>query len=93
MSVPAEAKCCMCSVLLVVEESWLFSIIWPDFAMTLVTCMGDVCMAKADMVRRRAAEVPRAPRPDGFDQRAVDAIKERMTGPQRMQRPARRTRA
>lgn len=81
----------MCSVLLLVEESWLFSIVWPDFAMTLVTCMADVCMAKADIVRRRAAEVPRAPRQDGFDQRAVDAIKERMTGAQRMQRPTRGT--
>lgn len=49
--------------------------------MALLTCTHGLCMAKADMVRQWATDVQRAPRTDGFDQRAIDAIKSRMVSP------------
>lgn len=81
----------MCRAVLTVDESWLHCVIWSDFAMDLLTCTGDVCMAKADMVRRRAAEMQRAARPDGFDQRVIDGIKDRMINSGRTLRAAGRT--
>jgi hypothetical protein len=71
----------MCFRDLIALESWAHGVIWPGFAMTLVTCTRDACMEMAECVRQWATDVPRAPRTDGFDQRAIDAIKSRMISP------------
>jgi hypothetical protein len=73
----AVALCPLCSVGLSAGNSWMHCIIYPGFAMRLVTCTDDHCMEMAEYIRRTAAELPR-PRSDGFDQRIVDSIKERM---------------
>lgn len=71
----------MCDVELVLVDGaslWKHSIIYPGFAMYLFTCMAEICLDKAEIVRITAANIPRSPREDGFDQRAIDSIKARM---------------